>query len=213
MRLRLICEIFDELSMDGVEVVRESMFNSDFKFRDPRFEDIEYIVNIYREPEEPENDFEDYVVKTFGSEFSYYRNKLVTDSLYLKTNQHGFSFTKAGNPVFVYTKLLACIKYFWSKAGRPMFLSFSGSHSAMDVVYSRLLNRAAKLDDTFRFVPYNDELFIRGDILDGAPAEFGAQSKVAKAEKEYASYIDSVKRGKKSRRVFNPTDPSTWAQS
>ena len=216
MRLHLICEIFDELSMDGVTIKNVTAYGAEYRFKDPRLVggglDFEYIVQIYRDWIRPDGDFSDFVANEKGSN-PHYPNSIASDSIFLKTVEKGWELTEVSNPVFVYTKLLACIKHFWSLFGRPVFLEFSGSRAAMNVTYSRLLNRVAKMDDAFRFVPYEDGTFVRGDVLDRIPTELGVHSKVADAEREYSDYVDSVRMDKKRKREFrrsSDSDGSYW---
>lgn len=203
MKLSIICEIFDKLNMDGVEVMSRTETRGRYTFTDPNLQDpILYDVKIYRQYKNPDNDLEDYLAVNFGLA----ENKgetIVSDGIYLQSEQHGFGLTNAANQFFVYNKLLACIKDYWSHSGLPMFIEFSGSISAMNITYDKLLSRAGKIDPLFQFVPFDDEVYIRADIARSLPAELNASSRLDHAERAHRERIDSLKAQKQRWRKFD----------
>lgn len=203
MKLSIICEVFDKLNMDGVEVMSRTETRGRYTFTDPNLQDpILYVVKIYRHYKQPEDYLEDYLAVNYGLAEDKGKT-VVSDGIYLESEQHGFGLTNAANQFFVYNKLLACIKDYWSHSGLPIFIEFSGSISAMNITYDKLLSRAGKIDPLFQFVPFDDEVYIRADIARSLPAELNANSMLDRAERAYRERIDSLKAQKQRWRKFD----------
>lgn len=212
MKLSVICEVFGDLSMDGVTVKMLSNHGGKFNFFDVKKDGVtplKYEFDIYREFVLPNNKVERYLAENFGN------GTLITDSIYLKTDLKGYQLVDVKNPFVVYSKMLACIKEFWDKQSLPILISFSGTNSAQNIMYRKLLERAARIDSAFSFLPCVDDRFIRADIIPQLPDEIQVAviSMVDSAKSDYADYISKLKKGKQSRRAFNRDDTNPWAQS
>lgn len=188
MKLKLITEVFDQLSLDGVTVNGEI-----YSYKDPSLPNSP----VYKVTIDYGTDsmiFANQIRKAVGSIICY--------SLYLTASTGGgwrseFNLTNLNNSFFVYGKMLACFIDYCQKNGLPHFIEFYGMDDTMELAYDKLLKLVGRKYPELAFVPYSIDddsgLYIRKAVLDSLPADlqveilkaidFASENRVAKLNK------------------------------
>lgn len=188
MKLKLITEVFDQLSLDGVTVNGET-----YSYKDPSLPNSP----VYKVTIDYGTDsmiFANQLRKSLGSILCY--------SLYLTASNEGgwkseFNLTKLNNSFFVYGKMLACFIDYCRKNGLPHFIEFYGMDDTMELAYDKLLKLVGRKYPELAFVPYSIDddsgLYIRKAVLDSLPddlrveilkaIDFASENRVAKLNK------------------------------
>lgn len=192
MKLKLITEVFDQLSLDGVTVNGEI-----YSYIDPSLPNSPvYKVTIDHGTDSMI--FANQIRKAVGSIICY--------SLYLTAHPSDnrerfigseFNLTNLNNSFFVYGKMLACFVDYCKKNGLPHFIEFYGMDDTMELAYDKLLKLVGRKYPELAFVPYSIDddsgLYIRKAVLDSLPTDlreeilkaidFASENRVAKLDK------------------------------
>ncbi len=175
MKLRVISELFDRLSLDDVSFSMDGKnysyeFSSNGMDYEVVFDYENDMSSSFGDSYDDEYDESDYVLI---SDIPYIEtlSKLKVGNVYsieLRANQSPTA-TGMNNPQIVYSKMLACILDFLTreaKSSRSLpILRFSGLEGDMDVIYDRLLQRMNRQYPKFSYSPYVDEVYIPNTTL------------------------------------------------
>lgn len=222
MKLRLITEVFEQLDIRDVEVQRHPGAVL-YKFRDPKLKGSPvYVVTVELVDLPPALNsiaaaIEEYALNTLiegkvvsaviGLAVLKSRKSPIADREY---DYPDYDVTNSNNPWFVYNKMLACVRDFFSAYGAPHFLEFSAYDPNMSPVYAAMVRTMRKKFPDMSYVPvYSDagsEFFIKESLIEAFPDKTRdlVLSMGAEVSELAAAKIAKIKRLKNLGRSSNP---------
>lgn len=182
----MITELFDGVSMDGVQFDRDGGLYS-YYFEDESgnpytvvFEDVGYT-------------HKDFEILADLDHNPFRHHPIAVYELVLGAGESKTKPTGRGNFGFVYSKLLAITKHFIDTV-EPDGLFFEGDTPGMDAVYAKMIKRFQKSSDpSYRFRHVGMNVFFSDHFLDAVRDDTPLDNELSKYDQEHAEHLERRK--------------------
>ncbi len=194
MKLRLITEVFNKPSLDGIETEQNGdTFTYSFS-SEIRGDEVTYNVFIIRNKSvyDLERDLGVEVSSRTIPNIEKYGNQVEI----ILEGDDDYSKTGFGNQFEVYSKLIASIHHYVNEYV-PIALKFSGYEPDMDLVYNRMIKMANKTWPEHAYVPISEKNYVRKEVHEALMQNIDYKEHVEAALKEREKLLRTNKEHKK----------------